>query len=386
MKLTVGNPVEGDDFFGREDEQKRAWRHLDSDHLLMLAPRRIGKTSLIYRLRETSQAHGFYSVYCSFAGCSDERDCVAELFKALHPLQTVGQKTREMFGWIKSIKYSDFGVEWGGDGGNWRQAGEEIAKALADTDHRWLVCIDELPVFIVKLLQQGDAGRERARTFLYWLRHLRQTHYRQVKWLLAGSIGLDTMAARLRIGDAINDLKPFPLDAFSRESAERFLDVLAKSYDIALPPEVRDHIIVRIGWPVPYYLQLMFSSLRDTVEDDGAPVTAATVDALFGKLLGPGYRAHFDYWRQRLDDELGQPDAGHAARLLDRLSGMPEGLDVATLGLALQRYVADAEERDRLLHYLLGVLESDGYLVRRNGRYAFRLEWLRLYWQQEYAA
>lgn len=386
MKLTVGNPVEGDDFFDREDEQKRAWRHLESDHLLMLAPRRIGKTSLIYRLRDTSQAHGFYSVYCSFAGCSDERDCVAELFKALHPLQTIGQKTAEMFGWIKSIRYSDFGVEWGGAGGNWRQAGEEIAKALADTDHDWLVCVDELPVFIVKLLQQGDEGRERARTFLYWLRNLRQTHYRKVKWLLAGSIGLDTVAARLRIGDAINDLKPFPLDAFSRECAERFLDALAKSYSIALPPEVRDHIVARIGWPVPYYLQLMFSSLRDTVEDDGASVAVATVDALFEKLLGPGYQGHFDYWRQRLDDELGQPDAGHAVRLLNRLAGTREGLSDVVLGLVLHRHIADTEERDRLLRHLLNVLDSDGYLVRRDGRYAFRLEWLRLYWLREYAA
>jgi uncharacterized protein len=386
MKLTVGNPVEGDDFFDREDEQKRAWRHLESDHLLMLAPRRIGKTSLIYRLCETSQAHSCYSVYCSFAGCDDERDCVAELFKALHPLQTIGQKTREMFGWIKSIKYSDFGVEWGGTGGNWRQAGEDIAKALADTDHRWLVCIDELPVFIVKLLQQGEEGRERARTFLYWLRNLRQAHYRKVKWLLAGSIGLDTVAVRLRIGDAINDIKPFPLDAFSGECAGRFLDALAKSYSIALSPEVRDHVVKRIGWPVPYYLQLMFSSLRDAVEDNDAPVTIATVDALFEKLLGPGYQGHFDYWRQRLDDELGQPDAGHAVRLLNRLAGTREGLDAATLGLVLHQHVADAEARERLLRHLLKILDSDGYLVRRDDRYAFRLEWLRLYWQREYAA
>lgn len=385
MKLTVGNPVEGDDFFDREDEQKRAWRHLESDHLLMLAPRRIGKTSLIYRLRDTAQAHGFYSVYCSFAGCNDERDCVTELFKALHPLQTIGQKTKAMFGGIKSIKYSDFGVEWGG-GGNWRQAGEEIATALADTEYQWLVCIDELPVFVVKLLQQGDEGRERARTFLYWLRNLRQAHYRQVKWLLAGSIGLDTMAARLRIGDAINDLKPFPLDAFSRDCAERFLDALAQSYGIALPPEVRDHIVARIGWPVPYYLQLMFSSLRDTVEDDGAPLAVATVDGLFEKLLGPAYQGHFDYWRQRLDDELGQPDAGHAVRLLNRLAGTREGLDAATLGFVLHPHIADTEERDRLLRHLLNVLDSDGYLVRLDGRYVFRLEWLRLYWLREYVA
>jgi hypothetical protein len=312
---------------------------------------------------------------------------VRELFKALHAMQTIGQKTGELFSRIKSLKVGEVGLEWNNrDADNWRQAGEEIAKALAATEYDWLICIDELPVFVVKLLQQGEEGRQRARTFLYWLRSLRQAHYKKVKWLLAGSIGLDTVTARLRISDAINDLMPFPLDAFSTECAARFLDVLANSYDIELPAKVRGHIITRIGWPVPYYLQLMFFHLYDAIADEGAPVTVATVDALFEKLLGPAYRSHFDYWRQRLDDELGLPDAGHAAALLNRLSGTREGLDAAMLGLVLRQSIADDDERDRRLRDLLNVLDSDGYLVQRDGRYAFRLEWLRLYWQREYGA
>lgn len=41
MKLTIGNPVKGGDFFDREVEQKRLWRQLESDNVLMLAPRRM---------------------------------------------------------------------------------------------------------------------------------------------------------------------------------------------------------------------------------------------------------------------------------------------------------------------------------------------------------
>jgi len=43
MKISVGNPLEGDDFFDREQEQVRVWRKLEGSHLLMLAPRRIGR-------------------------------------------------------------------------------------------------------------------------------------------------------------------------------------------------------------------------------------------------------------------------------------------------------------------------------------------------------
>jgi uncharacterized protein len=83
MKSNVGNPVEGQDFFDREKEQQRAWRKLESSHLLMLAPRRIGKTSLILRLCATAHAHGSHAVQCSFARCGDEQECVSLLFRTL---------------------------------------------------------------------------------------------------------------------------------------------------------------------------------------------------------------------------------------------------------------------------------------------------------------
>ncbi|MCB1916948.1 MAG: hypothetical protein KDG52_14680 [Rhodocyclaceae bacterium] len=385
MKLTIGNPVTGDDFFDRELEQRQIWRKLETNHLLMLAPRRIGKTSLIYRLCETSREHGFQSIKCSFAGCRDERDCVGEIFKAAEPLHTAGQNFAQSLSWLKSIKIAGTTIDWGKDEADcWRAVGEEIGRALADCEHDCLICIDELPVFIVKLLQQGDAGRERARTFLYWLRELRQTHFQRIKWLLAGSIGLDTMTARLRIGDAINDLEPFKLDAFSPDSARRMLAQLAQGYQLPLDAATTEHLLDRVGWPVPYYLQLMFSHLRDGHEDHGVVPSPAAVDGVFDKLLGHGYRVHFDYWRQRLDDELGQPDAGHAARVLDHICPSRQGARVETLSQALLARIPDPDMRERTLNSLLQILENDGYLTRdADGRYAFRLEWLRMYWRQE---
>lgn len=387
MKISVGNPVEGDDFFDREQEQVRAWRKLEGSHLLMLAPRRIGKTSLILRLCATASEHGRYAVHCSFAKCETESDCIRELFKALAVQQSIGQRSKPLFDSIKSVKLGPLGVDWHeAKPESWREAGEELAKALADGDDNWLVCIDELPVFIINLLQQGEEGRRRARAFLYWLRDLRQNHYQRIKWLMAGSIGLDTLAARLRLSDSINDLEPFPLDAFSEESALRFLDKLAGSYGLQLNQELRQAIVARVGWPVPYYLQLMFSHLRDESLDSGVPPNAEMIETVFEKLLGNSYRTHFDYWHQRLEEELGQPEAGQAALILTRISRSTAGETRETLAQAMSTVLQDPQIRDQALHYLLDVLRSDGYLVEREGRYAFRLEWLRVYWQRRFSA
>lgn len=387
MKISVGNPVEGEDFFDREQEQARAWRKLESSHLLMLAPRRIGKTSLILRLCATARQHARYAVHCSFAKCESESDCIRELFNALATQQTIGQRTKALFERIKSVKLGELGIEWhAATAEKWRDAGEELGKALSEGEDDWLVCVDELPVFIINLLQQGDEGRRKARAFLYWLRDLRQTHYRRVKWLLAGSIGLDTLAARLGLSDTINDLEPFPLDAFSEEAARRFLGALAKSYGIALDDSLRAAIVQRVGWPVPYYLQLMFEHLREECLDHSKAPDAAMVEQVFEKLLGMGYRNHFDYWRQRLDEELGQPEAGLAGLLLSQICRSTAGEGRDNLVQVLGTRIGDAGERDKMLNYLLEVLVSDGYLMERQGRYAFRLEWLRVYWQRRFAA
>jgi len=387
MKISVGNPVEGDDFFDREQEQVRAWRKLEGSHLLMLAPRRIGKTSLILRLCATAARHQRYAVHCSFAKCETESDCIRELFKALATQHTVGQHSRTLFERVKSVKLGPLGVDWHeAKPDSWREAGEELGKALSEGDDDWLVCIDELPVFIINLLQQGNDGRRRARAFLYWLRDLRQNHYRRIKWLMAGSIGLDTLAARLGLSDTINDLEPFPLDAFNESSALRFLDKLAGSYGMALSEDLRRAIVARVGWPVPYYLQLMFSHLRDESLDSGMPPDEVMIGKVFEKLLGNSYRNHFDYWRQRLDEELGQPEAGQAALILTQACQSAAGETKTAIAQALSKVINDPESRDKSLNYLLEVLVSDGYLVARDGRYAFRLEWLRVYWQRRFSA
>lgn len=391
MKISVGNPVEGEDFFNREKEQARVWRKLEGSHLLMLAPRRIGKTSLILRLCASAAEHGFQAVQCSFARCESEQDCVRLLCDTVAEQQATWKKLADTLitplERLKGVKIGPVGIDWDKSQPlDWRSLGDSLGKALEQLDTPWLVCIDELPVFILNLLKQGEDGQRRAKAFLYWLRDLRQRHYRKVKWLLAGSIGLDTITSRLGISDTINDLEPFPLAAFDEATALQFLAKLAESYHLPLSDTVRQAIVQRVGWPLPYYLQLMFSQLRDEWEDSGVEPGQAAVERAFEHLLQPAYRVHFDYWRQRLEEELGQPEAGHAALLLDHASRDPAGLSRDALAQILHQHIHDDPQRDRSLNYLLDVLANDGYLVERDGRHAFRLEWLREYWRRRLAS
>jgi hypothetical protein len=349
----------------------------------MLAPRRIGKTSLLKKLCDDASQHGFYAVYCSFAKCVDEADCVAELAKELDACKSISQRNSEFFSKLKSLKLGPLGIDWAADKDTgWRAAGEELSAALSSDQQQWLVCIDELPVFIVSLLQHGESGRQRARTFLYWLRDLRQQNFQRIRWILAGSIGLDTLARRLRMSDAINDLTPFPLDAFSESSARKFLTLLADNYQMPLDEATQTAILQRIDWPIPYYLQLMFSELRDAYADYQRTPSPAGVSECFEKILGNSFRGYFDYWQQRLEDELGQPQAGYALQLLNTLCRSAEGCSREILSPRLSQSIPDVDSRTTELTNLLDILHSDGYLIERGDKHAFRMEWLREYWHR----
>ncbi len=388
MRSSTGSPVENEDFFDREQEQQVMWRKLESDSLLLLAPRRIGKTSLMWALCATAPAHGFQALKCSFAPCNDEMDCVQELIKAVSGVHSqfkrLQKSLQKRLSNLKSVKIGPFGIELDHDEQrHWREIGEALAATLTELDGNWLICVDEVPVFLINLLKRED-GRERARGFLYWLRNLRQEHHRNIRWILAGSIGLDTVASRLGLGDTVNDLAPMPLGAFTPSTASCFLESLAASYDIPLDEATRHHIIDQLGWPVPYYIQVVFSKLLDIKRENEIPDNAL-VDQVFVELLSPAHKGYFDYWRQRLAEELGTLDANLAVHLLNHACRDPHGVQREILKQALSEHITELNTREEKLRYLLDILENDGYLVILDGRYQFQLELLRRYWETRVA-
>jgi uncharacterized protein len=62
MKSVIGAAARGENFFDRKEDLAQFWGDLDGDSLLLLAPRRVGKTSVLRRMEETASSHGFQAV------------------------------------------------------------------------------------------------------------------------------------------------------------------------------------------------------------------------------------------------------------------------------------------------------------------------------------
>lgn len=381
LNNVIGRPVLGEDFYNRVTEQERVWRRLTHDNILLLAPRRVGKTSLLRRLEQDSS--DFSAVYISLGDRGSEIEFIARLHEAIvrhtssggtiaTALARIGQRLPRLRKLeVANVVSAEFHAEAEAD---WRALGDELMRTLRESDRRWLLLVDELPLFVLGLLAES---RTRARAFLNWLRECRMDPQAgsSTRWLFAGSIGLDTVAARERLGDTIQDLAIETLGPFSAPDADRFLVALAASYRMELAPEVRDHLCARVGWLIPFHLQLLFSTLVDR----GVPAPRIVdVEEGYGKLLDPAHKASFDWWVQRLEEELGRVDAGHAHAVLAAAARDEDGVPRSVVDeLMLSRGVADEAGR----RFLLDALENDGYLVASGTRYVFRSPLLRDYWR-----
>ena len=112
-----------------------------------------------------------------------------------------------------------------------------LMPRLARDAQHVLVVLDELPIFLSKLLTADD-GPKRVRRILDWLRSVRQACGSDVPWILCGSIGLDSFVAKQGLEGTTNDLIAFELGAFSAADAKGLLQRLAEDEgEIRLPPE-----------------------------------------------------------------------------------------------------------------------------------------------------
>jgi uncharacterized protein len=83
MRNLTGAVARGEDFFNRINEMHALWRDLDTDNLLLLAPRRVGKTSLMRKMEQDSDTNGYTAIYTDVSDCSDELHFVQRLYGAI---------------------------------------------------------------------------------------------------------------------------------------------------------------------------------------------------------------------------------------------------------------------------------------------------------------
>lgn len=368
------------DCFGRQSEADELWRRFNAgQNVLMLAPRRIGKTVLMNHLLNTAPEHGYRALLLNVEGLQDEKEVFRECCAAIQEELSTGKKVMSAL----SQRLNQLLVG-GNKDADWRTAlvqadWQDFANHLfghlndmSDDQKPWLLLVDELPIFVQAL--QAKSGTEAVSRFLYWLRRIRQKHT-NVRWLYAGSIGLDAIARRTNVEGALNDLHPYTLHPFSEDTASKFLHAIGTRRNCKFEEDSITAIIRRLGWLSPRYLAVVAD---DAIAlSQGKTVTGATADEAMDRLLDLDKRLYWSNWREHIDRNFAEPDRGRLHSVLAVSARDANGVTEDTLTTAVNN-ISQQE-----LRVLIDVLMNDGYLNRNEaGRYMFRMNLLREWWMR----
>lgn len=372
------------DFFDREQEREDLWRlFARNNNVLMLAPRRIGKTMLLHKLAEESEGKGFRGVVVDVEGYAEEKDFFQQLCSSIQEEIGTGRSLISTFtNRLKQAIHGDDSIK------DWRQLllhtdWQRFAETLLGTlnepgdEKPLIIMVDELPIFIMALLRQH--GTDRAKSFLYWLRNMQQ-RYRNVRWLYTGSIGLDAVARREGMEGALVDMEVYPLQPFAEETARNFVHHLCVKDRCRIDDDALDAILAGLGWLSPYYLDKIVS---DACGQAGktAMVTPGVAERSLEAMLDKSKRVYWSPWREHLDKNFPEPERTHLYTALEVIAADPTGAHRDTIIMALNRSGEQVTGRD--LSFLLDTLMTDGYVAPcegQAGRYRFVMNLLRLWW------
>lgn len=406
MDNIAGSPVEGRNFFGRDGETARLREILLNNDVLLLGPRRIGKTSIARAVMAKVRDEGGHTIEINVASCVDERGFLDKLDAALTPqLASIATKTKSaigdaiaaLSGRIKSVKIpvpgsGSLGVELADSAAeDWTNVACDVLRLIGGAEEPWLIYVDELPILLFNIIRDDpENGVSRVRRFLDWFRNDVRAlpDANKVRWLISGSVGLDTLVQQHKMADTINSLSHQSLEAYKENVAVDMVSQLASRYQIELTDDDVRSIVAAVQWPQPYYLQMAFTHLRTLIAEQPAVKPTNLIDQAIDKLVQPGSDNDFHHWEQRLYLQLSRDDAEHARALLAIASSDPAGARPEYLLAALEERMPNASstEAKNIFIYLRDILQRDAYWWPDDSsgtrRYRFRLEPLRRWWNR----
>jgi len=391
MKNRCGPPVSGDDFFGRGAEIERAWDLIERNHVLLTAPRRVGKTSLFYHIKDHAKA-GWQVLYVDIQACRTYTDVLEVFDQEVSKLNAHSSLFRGLGAFLQRTKKISLAkmieMEWEKNPElSAHTISANMLKLLKSPGDQLLVIIDEFPIFVQRLGKESPSKQE---DFLNGFRFLRQAADRQsertVRFLLGGSIGLAEVVSQTKLSGSINDLHTLHLEPFSPETASHFLSRLGESEGPSWNQEMLEQALVLLGaYLIPFYLQLLFAQVKDLHRFKQQDLNSEIVKQAYENLLKPEANKHFEPWDERLDKMFSAHELILLRRILKAACQESSGIGRQIIAQEIRKQMPDGVYDEALFNRLLHILQHDGYLyLTPEKKYRFNSPLLRDWWKRKY--
>lgn len=392
VRVTVGPPAIRTAFFDRESLVEQIWSALERGSVLLVAPRRFGKTSIMHNLREYPRL-GYRVFYIDTEDMGEPADLITEMMSLVLRISSkrgVLDRVKVPSRWL-SQHFQDYVEETEFLGfkfklrerlqEEWKQGAKEFEKVLGILDEPLVFITDELSLMANRMLQRK--GKDETNEFLFWFRALRisQASEGRARFVIGGSIGFDRILMNADATASLNDLHVIKVGPFDDESAQRFVKELLRSEGLEATDELVAKILEVIEVPIPFFIQILISALKSHKLDFRlAELNVQVVDEVYqSRVLGTESRTYFEHYKRRLSEYYSPEDT-------DAAKAMLKGVAIADTLSSDQLYELYLEgggdpNKESFIR-LLSDLENDFYVEHdtSTGNYRFATKVLRDWW------
>ena len=399
LKRNVGNWVEGKDFWDREIELKNLTELLQEDaNVLITAPRRIGKTSLI---RETARRlqNKNICILIDLQKCDSPVDAITELSIATKPYKPLWNNTKETFeNILKTVKgnVDTLGIDKltiklrDSISSDWKSKGNQILDIMSNSIKPVIIFLDEFPLLINRLLKGSNFKITPERLsltedFLSWIRSTTIQYNKKLRLVITGSIGLEPILRQAGLSSTMNTFSSFEISSWDRKTTAGCLQALAHYYNLRFENSAKDKMIDLIGCCIPHHVQMFFSYVYDDCKRRNnlkcRPEDAERIYNAF--MLSTRGHAELSTYEERLKVVLGENTLPLALELLTE-AAVTGKLTTLAANILLNDFLPEKKYTQDTLREILSILEHDGYLMKKESDYVFISKLVSDWWKRRF--
>ncbi len=406
-----GSPLDPDDLWFRDDFIDELWDLLRSENVILSAPRRTGKTSVMDHLAARPR-HDFTTISVFVQDLDHPNEFLLTLLDAFHTrhpsvFRSVFHKTsdwlRPLLDRFASVEVPGFKValreKLGPASDAWKNFGDaHFFSIVRQSPLKLLFIVDEFPDLLVNMAHNHP---RLVSEFLAWYRgHCLRPGPRNdnIRWLLGGSVNLSSTLDALGDIDLINQFHNSSLPVLTRAQVEEFVQRMLSERQVPFQPQVPGAVADVLGRPVPYFLQMITQNLYRLWKREKRCLVPADVRTSFNDLVvSSAARDKLQHFYSRIQAYYTEPRRSAAYDLLAALSLSKNGLPRNRLWQRFETVlnasgITEPEHKRRqLFNRLLQDLENDFYIAEiadgrnQNPRYDFASGLLKAWWCKYYA-
>ncbi len=380
-KIIIGNTAVGDYYFNRPLIVSQIWEEiLKGNHVLIAAPRRVGKSSVMEFMVENcpNETKCFFK---NIQGIKTEEEFYKQIYELIILCLSKYSKFKKGFGdFLGGITIEEItleGVKFGEKKAlNYLEEINKVLPKLQSNQLKIVLFIDELPEVLNNLHKAKKTAE--ASNIIDNLRQWRQMpilkeHFSMV---LAGSVGIHHVVKTIdgRVSD-LNDLHKIDFEALSPTEAQTYIKWATDGASIQYDSALLAYLLDKVSYPIPYFINLMLDEInKQAIKTKNTQITTNEIDNAFDRVVK--HSDHFVEWKNRLFQYFPEAESSFMNEVL---------IYIAHKNKINKRKLYDlAVKHTRTNDYIeiMDGLERDGYITEQADNYVFISAFLKAFWKR----